>query len=141
MNTKALGYLSLARRGRLLEVGEEPVGAVCRARHARLVLVASDASDHTIRRVKSFVDGTKQPWLQIDCTKDEFGDAIGYSACAIAAITDIRLALAFVQALGEPERHQALLDDLQKKAARTEQRLREEKAHQKNLRTGNKKKK
>ena len=140
MNPKAMGYLSLARRGRMLEVGEEPVGAACRAQHARLVVVASDASDHTIRRVKSFVAGTKQPWIQIDCTKDALGDAVGYSSCAMAAMTDVRLALAFVQALGEPERHQELLEDLQARAKRAEQRQREEKAHQKNLRTGKKKK-
>lgn len=61
MNAKAMGYLSLARRGRLLEAGEEPVGAVCRAGHARLVVVACDASDHCVRRVQSFVSGTNQP--------------------------------------------------------------------------------
>ena len=140
MNPKAKGYLSLARRGRMLEVGEEPVGAACRACHARLIVVASDASEHSIRRVKSFVAGTKQPWLQLDITRDELGDAVGYSACAMAAMTDVRLALAFVQALGEPERYEALLKDLQERANRVEQRQREEKAHQKNVRRGGKKK-
>jgi len=124
----------------MLEVGEEPVGAACRAQHARLVVVASDASDHSLRRVKSFVAGTKQPWIKIDCTKDELGDAIGYSSCAMAALTDVRLALAFVQALGEPEQHRELLEDLEARAKRAEQRQREEKAHQRNLRTGKKKK-
>ena len=84
MNAKAMGYLSLARRGRLLEAGEEPVGAVCRAGHARLVVVAGDASDHCVRRVQSFVSGTNQPWLTVSCTKEELGAAIGRSACAMA---------------------------------------------------------
>lgn len=140
MNAKAYGYLSLARRGRLLEVGEEPVGAVCRAQHARLVILASDASGHSVRRVQSFVAGTRQPWLQISCTKDELGAAVGRSACAMAVFTDVRLALAFVQALDENERPAALLQDLEERAKRAEQRQKEEKAHQNNLRRGKRKK-
>ena len=140
MNPKAEGYLSLARRGRMLEIGEEPVGALCRARKARLVIVASDASDHTFRRVKSFVAGSKHIWMKVDCTKDELGDLIGYSSVAMAAFVDVRMALAFVQALGEPEKHRELLAALEEKSLRAEQRQKEEKAHQKNLRRGGKKK-
>ena len=140
MNAKAMGYLSLARRGRLLEAGEEPVGAVCRAGHARLVVVAGDASDHCIRRVRSFVSGTNQPWLTLSCTKEELGAAIGRSPCAMAVFTDVRLALAFVQALEEGERPAGLLEDLEARAKRAEQRQREEKAHQRNLRRGGRKK-
>lgn len=140
MNAKAMGYLSLARRGRLLEAGEEPVGAVCRAGHARLIVVAGDASDHCVRRVQSFVAGTNQPWLTVSCTKEELGAAIGRSACAMAVFTDVRLALAFVQALDESERPAGLLEDLEARAKRAEQRQREEKAHQRNLRRGGKKK-
>ena len=140
MNAKAMGYLSLARRGRLLEAGEEPVGAVCRAGHARLVVVAGDASDHCVRRVQSFVSGTNQPWLTVSCTKEELGAAIGRSPCAMAVFTDVRLALAFVQALGENERPAGLLEDLEVRAKRAEQRQREEKAHQRNLRRGGRKK-
>ena len=140
MNAKAMGYLSLARRGRLLEAGEEPVGAVCRAGHARLVVVAGDASDHCVRRVQSFVSGTNQPWLTVSCTKEELGAAIGRSACAMAVFTDVRLALAFVQALEEGECHAGLLEDLEVRAKRAEQRQREEKAHQRNLRRGGRKK-
>lgn len=140
MNAKAMGYLSLARRGRLLEAGEEPVGAVCRAGHARLVVVAGDASDHCVRRVRSFVSGTNQPWLTLSCTKEELGAAIGRSPCAMAVFTDVRLALAFVQALEEGERPAGLLEDLEARAKRVEQRQREEKAHQRNLRRGGRKK-
>lgn len=139
MNAKALGYLSLARRARLIEAGEEPVGIACRAQHARLVVLASDASEHAFRRVQSFTAGTKQPWIKLDCTKDELGDAIGYSACAMAAFTDVRLALAFVKALEKPEKYADLLADLEARAARADQRQKEEKAHQANLRRGKKK--
>ena len=56
---KALNYLALARKGGMAELGEEPVGAITRAGKGYLVTVASDASDHTWRRAKSFVAGTE----------------------------------------------------------------------------------
>ena len=77
METKALNYLSLARKGGMAELGEEPVGAVSRTGKAYVVLVASDASDHTWRRAKSFVAGTDQQCIRLDVTKDEMGFAIG----------------------------------------------------------------
>ena len=77
---KALNYLALARKAGRLELGEEPVGAAARAQHARLVIVASDAGDHTWRRAKSFVAGTTQLCLQLSYTKDDLGAAIGRSS-------------------------------------------------------------
>ena len=102
---KALNYLGLARKAGLCELGEEPVGAITRAGKARLVVVAKDASDHTWRRALSFVAGTSQPCLRLPFTKDEIGLAVGRTSLAIAAFTDPALALAFVKALGQPEKH------------------------------------
>ena len=67
---KALNYLSLARKAGLAELGEEPVGAITRAGKGYLVIVASDASDHTWRRAKSFVAGTDQQAIRVTFTKD-----------------------------------------------------------------------
>ena len=139
MNPKAKSYLSLARKARRLEAGEEPVAIACRAQHARLIVVAQDASEHTLRRVRSLVAGTKQPFLQLDCTKDALGDAIGYSACAMAAFTDVRLALCFLQAYDEEGRFLPLQEDLQRRSERVTQRQKEQQAHKKNLRHGKKK--
>ena len=136
---KALNYLSLARKGGRAELGEEPVGAAARALKAHLVLVASDASDHTWRRAKSFVAGTNQQCIRLDCTKDEMGFVIGRQSLAIAAITDVQLALALVTALDQPEKHKATLEVLTEKAKRTKQRQSEAKAHQRNVRMGKKK--
>ena len=136
---KALNYLSLARKGGLIELGEEPVGACAREQHARLVIVASDASDHTWRRAKSFAAGTAQQTLRVKFTKDEMGFAIGRTSLAIAAITDAALALALVQALGEPEKHKAVLDALTEKVSKLKKRKDEAKAHKKNVRMGKKK--
>ncbi len=129
---KALSYLALARKAGRVELGEEPVGAAARANHARLVIVASDASDHTWRRACSFVAGTDQPCLRVPFTKDQVGMTIGRTSLAIAAFTDPALAQSFVEALGEPEKYGNVLESLQQRAQQARQRQKEQKAHQKN---------
>ena len=136
---KALNYLALARKGRLAELGEEPVGAIPRTGKGYLVLVASDASAHTWRRAKSFVAGTEQQCIRVKFTKDELGVVVGRTSLAIAAITDPALALAFVTALGEPDRHKDALEVLSAKAQKAKKRQAEAKAHKRNVRMGKKK--
>ena len=136
---KALNYMALARKARLIEAGEEPVGAAARAQHAWLIVVASDASDHTWRRAKSFVAGTTQQTLRVPFTKEELGFAVGRQELAVAAFTDAALAASFVKALPQPEKYKAVLEALEAKAARQRQRQKEAKAHEKNVRMGKKK--
>lgn len=136
---KALNYLALARKAGLAELGEEPVGAITRAGKGYLVLVASDASDHTWRRAKSFVAGTSQCCVRLPFTKEEMGFVVGRTALAIAAITDVSLALALVNALGQPDKHKEAIQVLTEKAQRLKQRQKETKAHKRNVRTGKKK--
>lgn len=133
---KALNYMALARKAGRIELGEEPVGAAARSQHARLVVVASDASDHTWRRAKSFVAGTQQQCIKVPFTKDELGLSIGRTSLAIAAFTDPALALAFVKALEQADRYQEVIESLDKRTKRVQQRQAEEKAHQKNKRMG-----
>lgn len=135
---KALNYLALARKGGMAELGEEPVGAIARAGKAYVILVAGNASDHTWRRAKSYAAGTDQQCIRLGFTKEEMGFAIGRTSLAIAAITDVRLALALVTALGEPEKHKAALEVLTAKAEKLKQRKAEAKAHQRNVRKGKK---
>ena len=136
MDNKALNYLSLARKGGLAELGEEPVGAAARAGTAYVVLVASDASDHTWRRAKSYVAGTEQQCVRLESSKDEMGFAVGRTSLAIAAITDVQLALALVKAL--PKADAQVLEVLTAKAAKAKKRQAEAKAHQRNVRKGKK---
>ena len=139
MNNKALNYLALAKKGRLAELGEEPVGAIARTGKAYVILVAGDASDHTWRRAKSYAAGTDQQCIRLDCTKEEMGFVVGRTSLAIAAITDPQLALALVTALGEPEKYKQALEVLAQKATKAKKRQAEAKAHQKNIRMGKKK--
>ena len=135
---KALNYMSLARKAGRIELGEEPVGAAARAVHARLIIVAKDASEHTWRRAKSFAAGTSQQCIPVPFTKDEMGEAIGRKELAIAAFTDPAMALAFVKALDDERRYGDVIAELDAKAKRIRQRQSEEKAHQRNKRMGKK---
>ena len=135
---KVLNYLALARKAGKAELGEEPVGAAARALHAHLIVVASDASDHTWRRAKSFAAGTHQQCVRLPYTKDEMGFVTGRQALAIAAVTDAGMALAMVQSLGQPEKYQAVIEALTDRVNRLNRRQAEAKAHQRNVRKGKK---
>lgn len=136
---KALNLLALARKAGLAELGEEPVGAAARLLKAHLILVAGNASDHTWRRAKSFAAGTDQACIRVKYTKDEMGFAIGRQELAIAAITDAGMALSIVEGLGEPQKYQEAIQVLTEKKKKAQQRQKEAKAHQKNVRFGKKK--
>ena len=133
---KALNYIALARKGSLIELGEEPVGAITRALKGHLVIVAGDASDHTWRRAKSFVAGTDQQCIRIPHTKEEMGFVVGRTSLAIAAFTDAPLALAFVKALPEQETRAEVLEALLEQESRQKQRQKEAKAHKRNVKKG-----
>lgn len=136
---KALNLLALARKAGLAELGEEPVGAAARLLKAHLILVAGNASDHTWRRAKSFAAGTDQACIRVKYTKDEMGFAIGRQELAIAAITDAGMALSIVEGLSEPQKYQEAIAVLTEKKKKAQQRQKEAKAHQKNVRFGKKK--
>lgn len=137
-NEHILSLIGLCLRGRNLEVGEEPVEAVARARDARVILLASDAADNTLRRVKRFAETGQCVWLRVPFTKRELGQATGRSAAAVMAITDIGLAVAVVRRLAEqdPARYDEELARLELKAKRAQERKSEAARHEKNLRRG-----
>ena len=127
MMAQALQLLSLARKGGLAELGEDAVGGAARARHARLLIVASDAAAHTVRRAENYAQTAACPLVRVDADKQTLGWAVGRSTCALAALTDPGLALRFAQAVGTvpPE----TLELLAERKARMEDRRREAKAH------------
>lgn len=133
---KALQYLALARKAGLAELGEEPVGGAARAGKAYAVLVASDASEHTWRRSLSFVAGTQQQCIRLPYVKDEMGAAIGRDSLAVAAVTDVSMALALVKSLPKPPA--AALEVLSARAQKAQKRKAEAKQHRKNVRAGKK---
>lgn len=135
---KAMNYLGLARKAGLAELGEEPVGAVSRTGKAYAILVASDASDHTWRRAKSYAAGTDQQCIRLPFNKEEMGLASGRTSLAIAAITDAPLALALVQSLEPADRYSEAAAVLYQKVQKLKKRQAEAKAHARNVRKGKK---
>ena len=63
---------------------------------------------------------------------------MGRTSLAIAAFTDVALALAFMKALPEQEKYAAELEALQELEKRLKQRQKEAKAHKRNVKTGKK---
>ena len=83
-----LHLLGLAKKAGRLEIGEEPVGAACRARQARLVLVAGDAAPNTRRRCAHFGEAGNVLWLEVPFSKAELGACFSRTSCALLALTD-----------------------------------------------------
>ena len=125
-----LSLLGLSLRGGRLAVGEEPVEAVARARDARVLLLAADAAEGTRRRCEHFAQAGDCLWLQLPFTKAELGRALGRTAVAIAAVTDV-----------DPEQYADAADRMDVKARRAAERRAEQAAHEKNLRQGKRRRK
>lgn len=135
-----LSMLGLAKKAGRVEIGEEPVGAAARARDARLILLASDAAENTVRRAGHFAEAGACLLTQIPATKDELGSAVGRTSCAMLAVTDIGFADAVAKKLAaiDEAKYGALSEKLSVKAARAAERKKEQARHDKNLRTGKK---
>lgn len=136
---KLLNLIGLAQKAGRLAVGEEPTGAAARARDARLILVAADAAENSVRRVRHFADAGQCLWCRIGADKDALGRAVGRSSCAMLAVMDIGFAEAIAKKLAEgDERFAETAEKLAVKAQRAAERRREAEAHEKNVRTGKK---
>ena len=139
-NDPILHLLGLAKKAGRLEMGEEPVGAACRSRHARLVLLAADAAPNTYRRAAHFGEAGNVLWLELPFTKEELGFQLGRSSCAMLALTDAGFAAAVSEKLRarDPEKYEAAASQLRQKADKVLRRQKEQRQHEKNLREGKK---
>ena len=90
-----------------------------------------------MRRGKSYAAGTDQQCIRLKNTKDEMGRAIGRTSLAMAAITDVSMALALVKATENPD--EKVISLLQEAESRMKQRKKEAKAHERNKKMGKKK--
>jgi ribosomal protein L7Ae-like RNA K-turn-binding protein len=137
---KILSLLGLAKKAGRLEAGEEPVGAAARAHDARLILLADDAADNTVRRARHFAEAGACLCAKIPATKDELGRAVGRTSCAMLAITDIGFAEAAAKKLAALDEAQfgEIAERLSVKASRAAERKAEQKRHDKNVRAGKK---
>lgn len=141
MSNNLLSLVGMAKKAGKLEIGEEPVGNVARAGHAKLIIVAADAADNTARRATHFADAGHVKCLTVPFTKAELGGILGRTSCAMAAFTDTGFAASLVSKLAaqDPEQYGDAAAQLDVKAQRVLQRQKEQRAHEKNLREGKKK--
>lgn len=139
-NDPILHLLGLAKKAGRLEIGEEPVGAACRSRQARLLLLAADAAPNTRRRAAHFGQAGEVLWLETPFPKSELGFILGRSSCAMLALTDAGFAAALVEKLAvRDDRYGPAARQLRTQADRALQRQREQRQHEKNLRQGKRK--
>ena len=132
-----LQMLGLARKAGRLETGEEPVGAACRGRKARLVLTAADAAPNTLRRADHFCQAGAVPRLSLPFSKLELGQRLSRGPCAILALTDAGFAASVAGKLAARDPACApAAEELRLRADRALERQREQRRHEKNLREG-----
>ena len=138
MREKTLNLLGMMRRANALQVGETNTGAAVRGGKAKLLLLASDASDNAQSRAKGFVYERNIPLITLPFTKMEISEHVGKSGCSMAAICDLGFADAFMKLLKEldEESYADTAQAISEKLKSQKQRQREAKAHEKNKRTG-----
>ena len=140
-NDPILHLLGLAKKAGRLEIGEESAGAACRARQAKLLLLAADAAPNTRRRASHFSEAGNVLWLDTPFDKAQLGFILGRSSCAMLALTDAGFSAAVVEKLAarDPDQYGPAAQQLRARADRVLQRQREQRQHEKNLREGKKK--
>lgn len=97
--SRALNYLGIARKAALIETGEVNSRLMIRKGWARLLILASDASENARKRAEGFVYEKGIPIAVVPFTKAELSDTTGKAGCSMAAITDAGLAQSFALAL------------------------------------------
>ena len=93
---RELSILGLAKRAGRLAVGNDAVSEALRTGRAKLLLLAEDAAENTVRRFGNRRQDV--PFETLPCSKETLGAAIGYQNCAVAAICDAGFVKAFRQA-------------------------------------------
>ena len=138
MREKTLNLLGLMRKANAIAVGETNTGGAVRAGKAKLLLLAADASDNARSRARGFTHGRDVVTVTLPFTKDEIAAHVVVSSCAMAAITDIGFANAFMKSLAAavPEGYDESAAEIQRRFEKADRRKKEAAAHEKNKRIG-----
>ncbi len=139
-----LAYLGIARKAGLLETGEENCGITVRSGKAKLLLLAADASPNAVRRAQGFVYGRKTLLLQLPLTKEQLSQRLGRPGCSMVTLTDLGLAASLTEALAgavpDVADYAEAAAELRRRRERADQRRAETKAHERNKKTGKRRK-
>lgn len=143
MADKALNYIGIMRKAGACAVGETDSGAACRSGKAKLLLVASDASENARHRAEGFVYGRGIPLTVLPYEKAELAGLLGRGATSMLAVTDLGLADAVMKALAasNEEAYGADSAALTEKLRQERERKSEQRRHEQNKRFGKRRKK
>jgi len=97
-----LNMLGLARRAGQVVSGEFSTEKAVKTGKARLVIVASDASDNTKKMFRDMCSWYRVP-IAVGADKERLGHAIGQQMRASLAVTDDNFARTMKQMIGENE--------------------------------------
>ena len=138
MREKALNYLGLMRKANAIELGETNTGAAVRSGNAKLLLIASDASDNARSRAEGFLRGHSTIPVTLPFTKEEISGHVGVSGCSMAAVMDIGFANAFIKTLAaiDPQSYEATAQEVAARYSKAERRKKETQAHKRNKKIG-----
>ena len=135
---KILNMLGLMRRANAIQIGETNTCSAVRAGKAKLLLLASDASDNAKSRAKGFVRGRNVTTVSLPYAKEEISAAVGVSGCSMAAVTDLGFANVIMKSLSElrPETFSEAAGEVEERFQRAQRRKKEAAAHERNKRLG-----
>ena len=79
-NSKLLGMMGLAARARKIAAGTEIVtDKIKSGKGVKLVLIASDVSENTLKKIINCCDYYETEYIQLQFTQDEISHAVGKS--------------------------------------------------------------
>lgn len=115
-----LGYIALAKKAGMLELGEVAAKALVKSGKARLMFVCADTSPSAKRRAEGYVFECDTPLIEAPYRKEEISAATGRPGCSMAAFRDLGLAASFASALRAEhgERYRESAEALEEKRAR-----------------------
>ena len=138
---KTLNYMGLAKKAGLLDTGEENTGSAVKFGKAKLVILASDASDNARRRATGFVSDSNTPLITVPFTKEDISSATGRAGCSMVVFNDIGFAASFTKSLSDlNSEYEELASQLCANRDRAEKRRQEAKAHERNKKVGKRRK-
>ena len=102
MNNKTAGIIGLAKRAGKLVCGTETVCDGIRRKMAELVIIASDVSQNTEKRISDSCAFYKTEFIKLPLSMAEISDAVGKTSnTASAYISDANFAKALRKAIEE----------------------------------------
>ena len=96
---KALSFLGMCKKAGKLLTGEDGVSGAARGGEAALIMTASDTASNTTKKALNLSEWGNAPHIRLPWDKDTLGELLSKRVCAILALTDRGLAVAFVQKL------------------------------------------